>query len=315
MSELSAEAIRKELSSLWASLEQADEGVVRACSMTLVVFADERDDPAAIGRTLADLMRAHPHRAMLVRVRQGGEPVLEHTVSAQCWMPPGGREQVCCEVVEFTVGESNLGELSPILVALAAPDLPVVSWHRGARAPDTLGLRVDKRIVDSSAFPDAAAALGMLAGEAAAVADLAWARITCWREIVAQAFESAVCRELLPRIETVSVRYSGARVPPEAFYLAGWILHALGREQPVRFEAAANGGRIEGLTLGAAGVSVSFTRHDSSVLIESGSLRNCAACPDRTEAGLLSEEIGAMAREPVFLGALRAAAKLARGGR
>jgi glucose-6-phosphate dehydrogenase assembly protein OpcA len=311
MPELTAASIAKELSSLWASLHD----VVRACSLTLVVFADERDDPAAIGRTLAGLMRTHPHRAILVRVRQGGESVLEHRVTAQCWMPHGGREQVCCELVEFTAGEPNLRELSPVLAALAAPDLPVVTWHRGARPPDTLGVRADKRILDSGAFPAAAAALAMLAGETAPIGDLAWVRITCWREIVAQAFESAACRDLLPRIGTVRVRYSGVRVPPEAFYLAGWIAGALGREPAVRFERAEGAGRVEALALEAGGSAVSLTRHDAAVLIESGALRNCAACPDRTEVELLSAELGAPGRDPVFLNALGAAAKLAREGR
>jgi glucose-6-phosphate dehydrogenase assembly protein OpcA len=311
MPELAAAAIAKELADLWDSLP----GVVRACSLTLLVITDERDDAAAIARTLAGLMPAHPHRAILVRVRAGGESVLEHRVTAQCWMPYGGREQVCCELVEFTAGEPNLRQLSPVLAALAAPDLPVVTWHRGARPPDALGVRADKRIVDSSAFPDAAAALVMLAGEGPTVADLAWSRITCWREIVAQAFESTVCRELLARIETVRVGYSGGRVPPEAFYLAGWVAGTLGLWPEVRFERAEGAGRVEALALEAGGAGVTFTRHDAAVLIRSGALQNCAACPDRSEAELLSAELGAPARDPVFLNSLRAAAKLARGGR
>ena len=97
--------ILHELSELWVSLgkQHGDEsaGVLRACAMTLVVVAEAREDAAEVGETLALLMREHPSRAMVVRVRDEDAPELEARVFAQCWMPFGQRRQICCEQIEI----------------------------------------------------------------------------------------------------------------------------------------------------------------------------------------------------------------------
>src|SRR5438270_860998 len=90
--------ILHELSELWTTMskqEHADPedaksgaGVLRACAMTLIVFVDEEDDASALGETLARLMREHPSRAIVVRLRESGD-TLESRVFAQCWMPFG----------------------------------------------------------------------------------------------------------------------------------------------------------------------------------------------------------------------------------
>ena len=38
--------------------------------MTLMVFADEEDDRQDIGETMFELMRSHPSRAIVVKIRQ-----------------------------------------------------------------------------------------------------------------------------------------------------------------------------------------------------------------------------------------------------
>jgi hypothetical protein len=91
------EKIRKELSELWVDLAKEKEGaagVLRACSMTLIAAVDEDDDPGQIGETIAMLMREHPSRAIVVRVRDSSEFYLSAQVLAQCWMPFGDRRQI-----------------------------------------------------------------------------------------------------------------------------------------------------------------------------------------------------------------------------
>src|SRR3989442_2849111 len=99
-----------ELAELWVSLGQqnGDEstGVLRACAMTLVVVADAQEDAASVGETLALLMREHPSRAVVVRVRDSVEPELEARVFAQCWMPFGQRRQIGCEQIAICTSKS-----------------------------------------------------------------------------------------------------------------------------------------------------------------------------------------------------------------
>ena len=313
MGALHADTILDELNSLWASLG----GAVRACSLTLIVFAEESDDAAAIGETLAELMREHPHRAVVVRIQPVSAPYLEHQVRSQCWMPLGRQEQVCCEQIEITASQASLADVVPVLAALRAPDLPLVLWYRSASvfnqtalAPG--GFRPDKVIVDSDAA-EPADMLPRLAGSGFPVADLAWTRLTRWRAIVAQLFESPRALELLPRVREVRVLYSGGRLPSQALYLAGWILGALGREVSCRFdEAEGEPGGIQGIELpaGEAGL-VSVKLSGGAVVTTVDGIRNCAGLPVRSDAELLAEELAIAVPDSVFREALRHAARLA----
>src|SRR5262249_18592524 len=88
--------ILKELAALWVEEgKQGSAGVLRACSMTLIVLAEEGEDTSALGETIAALMPEHPARAILVRLRAGGARELSERVYQQCWMPFGQRRQIC----------------------------------------------------------------------------------------------------------------------------------------------------------------------------------------------------------------------------
>ena len=109
------EKILKELAALWVEEGKLGEaGVLRACTMTLVVIAEESDDAGALGETLAALMPEHPARAILVRLCGGTERKLSERVYQQCWKPFGQRQQICCEQIELTVSDAALGDLPSV---------------------------------------------------------------------------------------------------------------------------------------------------------------------------------------------------------
>ncbi len=314
--------ILKELNQLWASLGKAGESeaqsVVRACTLTLVVFTEETGDAVEMGETLARVMREHPNRAIVVRARAGAAPLLEHRVLSQCWMPFGRREQICCEQIEITASDASLVDLAPVLLALRAPDLPLVLWYRSARlfeasALEPSGFRPEKIIVDSEAY-GSSQTLGRLAAGKTPSADLAWTRLTRWRAILAQVFESPRSRELLPEMEGVRVLYSGSRVPEGAFYLAGWVLEALGREIEVSFDAAQGApGGLNGIVLSAGERGrVSVRRSGDAALIEAGGARSCTGLPRLSESELLAEELAITGRDAVFERSLARAVRIVR---
>src|SRR5437667_1615786 len=149
-----------ELAELWVSLGQqnGDEstGVLRACAMTLVVVAEEREDAAEVGETLALLMREHPSRAVVVRVRDVEAPELEARVFAQCWMPFGQRRQICCEQIEISTSNVSLADVPAVVLPLVVADLPVILWSRmpslfATPALNGLARLGAKTIVDSAA--------------------------------------------------------------------------------------------------------------------------------------------------------------------
>ena len=323
---LSADSILAGLEDFWASLggqKTASEphALLRASAMTLIVIAEEAEDPAAIAETIGEVMHDHPNRAIVVRLRPGTETLIEHRITAHCWMPFGGRRQICCEQVEITASGASLPGLLPILTAIAAPDLPVVVWCRGARiyhlpAVGALAGISHKLIVDSTGFADVRAALEDLAADAKRgrpVADLSWTRITRWREIVAHIFDHPGRREFVRDMRQVKVFHAGDAPPASAYYLAGWVLASIGHDDvAARFESVAGAG-IEGIVLDFDSHLVSIRRaQGGSVRIDIDSLAGCTVAPRLTEAELLGNELAISGKDAVFQRSLEMAARLAR---
>lgn len=321
------ERILKDLHSLWASLARESapaegHGVLRACSMTVIMLAEESEAATEIAQTLGLVMQDHPHRAILVRVRNDSAPFLDCQVTAQCWRPFGRQRQICCEQIEMTVADASLADAEPVLLAITAPDLPVAVWCRSPRlfalpALARLYARADRIVVDSRDVPDPRAVLADIARAAAGgrgrLADLAWTSVTRWREIVAEIFEDPARREMIPRLGRVRVLHSAAAAPATAYYLAGWILAATGTGlRPVFEEVPPVGGGIEGIVLEAGTEAISIRRaQGTAILIETGSLKNCTSAPRLSEAELLGTELAITGRDLVFEKALPAAARLA----
>src|SRR5215470_6457820 len=135
---VSPDRILRELEELWVSLGKHPEddsgaGVLRACSMTLVVMAEETDDTMSLGETIAALMPEHPARAIVIRLQGSGGSGLAARVFSQCWMPFGQRRQICCEQVEITAPDAALADLPPVVLPLCVADLPVILWCRSGR--------------------------------------------------------------------------------------------------------------------------------------------------------------------------------------
>ena len=328
---ISPDRILHDMAELWVSLGKQGEGeagVLRACSMTLVVAAEESDDPQAIGETLAALMPEHPSRAIVIRIRAGAERSLDARVFSQCWMPFGHRQQICCEQIEITASDASLPDLAAVVLPLTVPDLPVILWCRSPRLFQLasfaqLAAIAQKVVVDSGAFPEPVAALRQLLAAAAAgrmLADLAWTRLTRWREIIAQTFENRAHLCDLPKVSDIAISYRAPAAPTTAYYLAAWLLDGLARigaHPAVDFAADAGEvtGRLSLVELRAKDkpdpiASISFVQGQAAE-VRAGGLVSKALLPALTDYALMREELSIPGRDPAFDRALTAAAGLA----
>jgi glucose-6-phosphate dehydrogenase assembly protein OpcA len=305
-STIDPEKIRKELSDLWVDLgkeKNGDAGVLRACSMTLIAAVDEADDPAKIGETIAMLMREHPSRAIVVRVRDSKEDFLASQVLAQCWMPFGDRRQICCEQVEITSSVASLPDLPAVLLPLTVADLPVVLWARSGPGLDALAGIAGKVIVDSG--PSGDFALVERVARKHRVADLEWARLTRGRELIAQIFENKTYLGELPGLTRARITYTGARPTAAAFYLAAWLerndtVWERGENSSLALETA--GGEVHTRIVLTGGGSVEMKVHGQTVN---------AVIPEATDYTMLREELSIPGRDPVFEAVLPRAARMA----
>jgi glucose-6-phosphate dehydrogenase assembly protein OpcA len=285
--------------------------------------ADAREDAADVGETLASLMRDHPSRAIVVRVSDEPGHELEARVLAQCWMPQSHRQQICCEQIEISASSASLADVPAVVLPLVVPDLPVILWSRlprlfGTPALDELSRMAGKTVVDSAAFPDPAAALRSLASSGLAVADLAWIRLTRWRELIAQIFENPAYAAHLPGIATVTISHPGATPTIGVRYMAAWLLMCLeraGSRPAVRWEATgetcdAGLGRIEFSTADTSLLNASVRKLAGSIAeVRLNGLTNRSVLPELSDYDLLREELSIAGRDTIFEATLRLAAR------
>jgi glucose-6-phosphate dehydrogenase assembly protein OpcA len=321
---ISPDHILKELANLWVSLgkqgqDEGGAGVLRACTMTLLVLAEESDDPSALGETLAALMPEHPARTIMVRLRGPGERALAERVYAQCWMPFGQRRQICCEQIEIMASDLALPDLPGVVLPLAAPDLPTIAWLRSARLAQmpefrSIARMADKMVVDSAGFANPVDALWQLADSSRrgmTLGDLAWTRLTRWREALARVFENREYAAKAVELSAVRVEF-GEGWQTSAWYLASWVAAALesvgakaklslvrGEAPSLRLELAGANFRVE---LARAGERLSVTVND---------LVNTTNLPQPSDYLAMREELAIVQRDAVFERTLASAARLA----
>ncbi len=309
-----ADRVLRDLADLWVSLGKEGEthgAVLRACAMTLVVVT-ESEDQLEFGETLAALMPHHPSRTLVVRL-SAAEPEISARVFAQCWMPFGGRQQICCEQIEIRAPHKALRDVAAVIVPLVAADLPVVVWAREASLldlPDFPSMaRVAQRVVSDSSRGGSVESFRRLRVGGHAVADLAWTRITRWRELLAQVFENPRYLAELPAVGEVEIQHTGETIPPAARYLAAWIescLRLVGARPSTRFAAnPAAEGTITLLALRSPRLSVSIERVENAVVeVRVNGLTNRAVLQPSTEYSLLDQELSVTKRDRIFEQAL-----------
>jgi glucose-6-phosphate dehydrogenase assembly protein OpcA len=317
------EKILKDLADLWVTegkqeAGEAAHGVLRACTMTLIVITEDREDPADLGETIAALMPEHPARTIVIRLTGAGERSIAQRVFAQCWMPFGQRRQICCEQVEITCSDASLGDVPSVVLPLEVPDLPVILW---CRSPRLLGMAefpalaamARRVVVDSGALADAPAALRRLADEAAhgmLLGDLAWTRLTRWRQTLAQIFEDPRHAARLTGPARITVCDGGA-VTTQALYMAAWMAGAL--------DAAGIGATVHVRTkqqetfaeLECGDFHARLERHDDHLVATVDGLSQCTLLPKPDDYLLLREELGILHRDPVFSSTLASAGRFA----
>jgi glucose-6-phosphate dehydrogenase assembly protein OpcA len=265
--------IEAELAELWRKAAQEPGGghaVTRSCLFTLFVYAEGETEGAAAVDIAGEIMLRSPCRAIvLLADPEAAASKVEAWISARYRLGGGGEKQVCCEQVVIRGGSENLAAMISATMPLAEPDLPFQVWWRTRRfEPATefepLFRIADRILLDSSRFADPAAELSHLARRIAGqpgphktiFGDISWARLTPWRELMAQAFDPPDIRPYLAKITEVQLEWleswlgEGA-CQSQALLIAGWLATRLGwhfesrssndqRQQIIRFASSTN---------------------------------------------------------------------------
>lgn len=248
---LDVQAIERELNRLWTenagASEKNEEGaMLRARVLNLLVYVTDEESLGEVEDVLLDVAAMHPCRAVVML----GEPAsadkdIEMQVSTRCLLPDAGGRRLCCEQVNLRAGGRFTVELPSASVPLLVADLPVFLWWRAPlkfeeQTFQNLIKAADRVIIDTAASLHSKDELSALAGflrqphaEQTALSDLNWTRLTTWRALLANFYDTPEHAQALENLGHISIDFikqksAPGMVAPKALILAGWLASRLG---------------------------------------------------------------------------------------
>ncbi len=220
---------------------EGESYAMRTSLLNLVVYAADEQGAAEASRTIDELTRDHPSRALIIVAEPSEEESrIEAKCEAHCHVATGLEQQVCCEEVMLDVRGRAASHLHSIIIPLLVPDLPVYVWWtgplpRGRHLFEELMESADRFIVDSGHFRHPTHGLRRVAElceatPGCAIGDINWARLAPWRELLVLHGGDLAMRTYREAVTGVEIAYAGeqAVVPSQAFLLVGWLAERLG---------------------------------------------------------------------------------------
>lgn len=237
-------AVEKDLAALWK--QPVGEGaqraqVTRSCVMTLIAVVSGQREANEVTSAIIQMTDRFPNRTIVIDAQpeSGGES-LEAWAQVSCQVPAAGSTQICCEQIAIEARGAGVGRVPGAVLPLLVPDVPVVVWWPrsaplGTPLFERLNAMADRVIIDSALIDEPEGQIGGLLakfGKGRAISDLAWGRLTPWRELTAQFFDTPSAVSHLSEITDVAVRYRARpdgtvdRLQPLLFI--GWLASKLG---------------------------------------------------------------------------------------
>jgi len=223
------------------SLASQDSPSMRTSVMTHIAWVPPEWQHAA-EETLAGMAERHPSRTLLLVPHPELEDGLDALVSVRCF--PFGDRAICGEVIDLTLRGGHAAAPASIALPLLISDLPVFLRWRGMPEWDSgpfeqlVGV-TDRLIVDSTEWDDLPYPYRHLVQlfDRAAVSDIAWARTSRWRRLLASLWPG------IADVRTIRVHGTAA----QAHLLHGWLRSRLERDDIALEHVEAE--RLEGIDL------------------------------------------------------------------
>ena len=249
---LDVEVVERQLAELWKQTSgerdtDNEAAVLRARVANLLVFVSTSELLDEVHQMLRELTGIHPSRVLMM-VGPRSEPDRDIEMSLASIFQTDqrtGRERLCCESVTLKAQGSFAAELPSVALPLLIPDLTTFLWWRDAvqlsdKIFDTLLRATDRLVIDSAEFEDPGNDLVETdklfvhdSCEDVGVSDLNWARLTFWRELLADFYDVPAYQPLLDNLDHVRIDYVGPEhqpttLAPQALLIAGWLASRLG---------------------------------------------------------------------------------------
>lgn len=274
----------------------------------------EEGGAVALGRVLTLLVQAHPDEVEAA-VEATNAASREHpcrvivvaTDSATADEPSGldaeirvGADAGASEVVVMYPRGGAASDPDSLVTPLLLPDTPIVAWWPGtppaAPSRDPLGAIAQRRITDSAMCSDSLGHLGMLADTySPGDTDLAWARVTLWRGLLASALDETSHGRVR------SVTLAGNLGSPSIALAGAWLAGAL--ECDLAFEAVPGAEGMVRIVLEREDGTTVFERPAGSTILhitEPGGVSHRVSLPLRSVEDALIEDLRRMDEDVVY---------------
>jgi glucose-6-phosphate dehydrogenase assembly protein OpcA len=201
-----------------------------------------------------------------------------------------------------------------VIRGLIVPDLPVILYCPGGNVFrlsgfDTLLPLAHKLILDSTGMHGSAGVIAYLdelkAKQTLIAADLAWGRLTPWRESIGRIFDEPERRRVASEIREIHIQFNAEEEPSGVYYLAGWLARVL--KAPINLSTAAPSARpavasICSVRLMGGTIEVSAELIDqSTVQVRVNEERDqVTVFPERSEYEALRQELKIVGRDVLF---------------
>jgi glucose-6-phosphate dehydrogenase assembly protein OpcA len=266
-----------------------EEGGAVALGRVLTLIIVTREGAAEeVIEAANDASREHPMRVIVLMI-DGDSP--DPRLDAQIRV---GGDAGASEVITLRIfGEAGRSNLESFVTGLLLPDAPVVVWWPN-KTPESIsktsiGRIAQRRITDAATKSDPSSWVASLGDQyAPGDTDLAWTRLTRWREQLAAILDQP------PYEPVTAVQVRGAADSPSTALLAAWLRLAL--DVPVDWaylDADEWPHGIKSVTLVRPSGEVLLERptSDAAILTQPGQPSHELAFPRRTLRECLAEEL------------------------
>ena len=223
----------------------AEAAMVRTQTINLITLSDSEEDLVRVDALVHSLSEFIPSRIIMLLDSHGWDDDLDITAEVEEHPRP---LPMAPKRLEMLTVRARRAQLASVALPLLVPELPDYVWcASGAFVDNELVTDIarfsDRVIVDSSLAMEPAAALRYLtalAGDDTSeirLGDFAWTRLTSWRQMIAQFFDTDDAFRCLSSVDEVVVEYgehagSGRSATTSALLLAGWLATRLGWRTP-----------------------------------------------------------------------------------
>ncbi|MFF6801436.1 glucose-6-phosphate dehydrogenase assembly protein OpcA [Streptomyces sp. NPDC012616] len=268
--------------------------------LTLVVVTDEENAYDAL-KAANDASHEHPSRTLVVikRVSRSPRGRTQSRLDAEVRL---GADAGSGETVILRLYGEVSDHAQSVVLPLLLPDAPVVVWWSvdAPRDPagDPLGALGQRRVTDSYTAEKPVDELRSRAESyEPGDTDLAWARITPWRSMLAAALDQVSC-------EIVSAEVAGEESNPSVELLAMWLADRL--HVHVRRAVSAGPGLTQ-VRMETTGGPITLHRSDGAMatLALPGQPDRAVALKRRETSELLAEELRRLDPDDTYASALR----------